>query len=91
MAKYIPEKTNLNDVEYYYSVIRSNLKRLRKKYGYTQQDIADMIGSSRQYICDLENTKRCKHITIDFLGRIADALEVDIREFFKGASNKKKD
>ena len=83
MRKCIEEKTNLNNVEYYYNIVRKNLKRLRKKYGYTQQDIADLIGGTRQYICDIENTKRCKHVTIDYLGLIADALEEDIREFFK--------
>ncbi len=83
MKKYIKMKNNLHDVEYYYNIVRINLKRLRKKYGYTQQDIADLIGGTRQYICDIENTKRCKHVTIDYLGFIADALEEDIREFFK--------
>ncbi len=83
MATYIEEKTNLHNDEYYYSVIRTNLKRIRKELGYTQQDIADMIGSTRQYICDVENEKRYKHITIALLGRIADALEKDIAEFFR--------
>ena len=47
MRKHIEEKTNLNNVEYYYNIVRRNLKRLRKKYGYTQQDIADLIGGNK--------------------------------------------
>ncbi len=88
-TRILQEKTNLHNSEYYFSIVRKNLIRLRKKYGYTQQDIADMIGSSRQYICDLENSNRYKHITIDFLGRIADALEIDIKEFFRSSNDKK--
>ena len=42
-----------------------------------------MIGMSREYICDIENENRKKHVTIAVLGRIADALNIDIRDFFK--------
>ena len=83
MSKFIEEKTNLNDDEYYYMIVRNNLKKIRKSLGYTQQDIADMVGRTRQYICDLENSNRYKHITIALLGRIADALEIDIAKFFE--------
>lgn len=38
---------------------------------------------SREYICDVENEKRKKHLTIAVLGRIADAMKIDITEFFK--------
>ena len=38
---------------------------------------------SREYICDIENESRCKHPTIAVIGRIADALEIDICELFK--------
>ena len=83
MSKFIEEKTNIHNDEYYYSIIRKNLKIIRKELGYTQQDIADMIGSTRQFICDIENEHRYKHITIALLGRIADALEIDIAKFFE--------
>ena len=82
MTRIVLEKSNLNSDEYYYDIVRKNLRKIRKKYKYTQQDVADMIGSSRQYICDIENEKRYKHITIALLGRIADALNIDITEFF---------
>ncbi len=88
-AVILQEKPLIHDNEYYYTLIRVNLRKIRIHLGYTQQNVADMTGSSRQYICDLENLKRCKHITIDLLGRIADALEVDIRDFFRGCNGKK--
>lgn len=72
----------IND-EYYYSIIRTNIKRYRKERKLTQQDLADMTDISREYICDVENESRNKHITISLLGRIAEALNVDIEAFFK--------
>ncbi len=73
----------LHDDEYYYSIIRKNIKKFRLSKNLTQQDLADMIGMSREYMCDVENEKRNKHLTIAVLGRIADALNISITEFFK--------
>ncbi len=72
----------IND-EYYYSIIRTNIRKYRKEKKLTQQDLADMTDISREYICDVENESRNKHITIALLGRIAEALNVDIESFFK--------
>ena len=49
----------------------------------TQQNLADLTDLSREYVCDIENEKRNKHFTIAVLGRIADALQIPITEFFK--------
>ena len=73
----------IKDDEYYYTIIRKNIKKIRQIKKLTQQDLADMTDISREYICDIENESRNKHISISLLGRIADALEVDITEFFK--------
>lgn len=69
--------------EYYYDLIRNNMKEFRRQYNLTQQQLADLAGISRQYICDVESKNRNKHVTIAILGRIADALDLDITEFFK--------
>ncbi len=42
-----------------------------------------MTGMSREYICDVENERRNKHLTIAVLGRIADAMKIEIAEFFE--------
>ncbi len=76
------EKAYIHDDEYYYSVIRKNVKKYRIDRGYTQQDLADMTEMSREYICDIENEKRNKHLTISVLGRIAEALNIEIGQFF---------
>ena len=78
----IKEKSYIHDDEYYYTIIRRNIRKFRIERNLTQQDLADMTELSREYICDIENEKRGKHLTIAVLGRIAEALNVDIREFF---------
>lgn len=77
------EKVYIHDDEYYYSIIRKNVKKFRLEKNLTQQDLADMTEMSREYICDIENESRNKHLTISVLGRIAEALNIDIGEFFK--------
>lgn len=69
--------------EHYYTIIRKNIKKYRKEKKLTQQDLADMTEISREYICDLENESRNKHITIALLGRISEALNINIENFFK--------
>lgn len=73
----------IHDDEYYYEIVRANIKKYRIANNLTQQDLADLSGVSRQYICDIENKNRNKHITIAILGRIADSLDIDIEYFFK--------
>ena len=68
------EKAYIHDDEDYYSIIRKNVKKFRLKKGLTQQELADMTEMSREYICDIENESRNKHLTIAVLGRIAESL-----------------
>ena len=78
MKKNEIKQVKLNDDEYYFSLLRKNVKEIRKSKGYTQQELADLTFLSREYICDIENEKRCKHPSLSVIGRIADALEVEI-------------
>ncbi len=75
-------KAYTHDDEYYYRIIRKNIRKYRLSRNLTQQDLADMTELSREYICDIENESRGKHLTISVLGRIAEALKIDIRDFF---------
>lgn len=77
------EKVNIHNDEYYYTIIRKNIKYWRLQKGWTQQDLADRTFLSREYICDIENEKRNKHFTIAVLGRLADAMQVNIINFFR--------
>ncbi|MGM9878580.1 MAG: helix-turn-helix domain-containing protein [Bacilli bacterium] len=83
------EKAYIHDDEYYYTVIRKNIKKYRLAKKLTQQNLADMIEMSREYICDIENDSRNKHPTISVLGRIADALNIDIKDLFEDVNNSK--
>ena len=77
------ESVYIHTDEYYYDIIRDNIKKYRKEKNLTQQDLADLAGISRQYVTDIENENRNKHITIAILGRIADAMNVNIELFFR--------
>ena len=57
----------VHDDEYYYSIIRKNVKKYRKEKKLTQQELADMTDLSREYICDIENESRNKHLTSFFM------------------------
>jgi len=80
--KKVREKAYIHDDEYYYKIVRKNIKRFRSKLELTQQDLADMTELSREYICDIENENRNKHPTIAVLGRIAEAMNIHIVNFF---------
>lgn len=77
------ETVYIHTDEYYYDIIRDNIKKYRKEKNLTQQDLADLAGISRQYVTDIENENRNKYITIAILGRIADAMNVNIELFFR--------
>lgn len=77
------EKSYTHGNEYYYQIVRKNIRKYRKEQNLTQQNLADMTDMSREYICDIENESRNKHVTISVLGRIAEALDTPISKFFQ--------
>ena len=74
--------TYYNSNDYYYNVIRKNIKKFRKEKHYTHQQLADAADLSVDYICEIESLTKNKSFSIVTLGKIADVLEIDIREFF---------
>ena len=76
------KKKNIYGDEFYYKIVRENIKKYRNLKHLTQQELADMTELSREYICDIENEKRNKHPSIAVVGRIADALDIEITELF---------
>lgn len=73
----------IHDENYYYNIIRKNIRKFRKQKGYTLQALSDKAIMSMDYLAEIESEKRKKSFSIAVLGRIADALEIDIAEFFK--------
>lgn len=80
---HMKERAYSHNDEYYYTIIRKNIKKYRLDKHLTQQELADMTDLSREYICDIENESRNKHLTIAVLGRISEVLKIDITNFFK--------
>ena len=67
---------------YYYDIVRKNIRKYRKEKGFTQQRLADEADMSIDYLAEIESVKRRKTFSLATLGRIADVLEVDIKNFF---------
>lgn len=79
----IRSRAYIHDDEYYYKIVRKNIRKFRLEQNLTQQNLADMTELSREYICDIENESRNKHLTISALGRISESLKVNIGKFFE--------
>ncbi len=67
---------------YYFDIIRYNIKKYREASGLTQQQLADRAGITMNYVAKIESKKMQRGFTIVILGRIADALNIDIKELF---------
>jgi len=72
-----------HDDNYYYNIIRKNIKKYRKLANLTQQQLADRTGISMNYIAKIESKKMQRGFTIVVAGRIADALGIDIKLLFE--------
>ncbi|WP_434169121.1 helix-turn-helix domain-containing protein [Peribacillus frigoritolerans] len=56
--------------------IGKNIKKYRKKLGFTQMELATKANISRSYLGDVENERY--NVSLDVLGKIAKALNIDI-------------
>lgn len=72
----------LNNDTYYYDTVRKNIRKYRKEKGYTQAKLAEDADISLDYLAEIESDKRKKSFSLAVLGRIADTLKVDIKNFF---------
>ena len=72
-------KTKHTD-DYYYDIIRTNIRKYRKKRLHTNKTKAEL---SVDYICEIESKKRKKSFSIATLGRIADVLDIKIEKSFE--------
>lgn len=76
------------DDAYYFNIIRYNIKRIREIKNLTQQHLADKANIIMNYLSKIESTKMQRGLSIVILGRLADALEVDIRELLRPINSK---
>lgn len=63
-------------------VFAGNLRRFRQAQGISQEELADRAGLHRTYVGSVERGER--NISIDNMERLADALEVSLRELIDG-------
>lgn len=70
---------NLSINEKRYIEIGYNIQYYRKHKGLTQEQLAEMLGISRQHLGAIEAPKLVRAVSLDLLFRIADVLEIDIR------------
>jgi len=66
-----------------YTIIGSNIKKYRKKHGYTGEKLAELCNLSYGYIKNLESKKVRATISIETLKLIADKLDEKIIKFFE--------
>ena len=77
------KEIKFHDDYYYYDIVRKNIKKYRRIAGITQQELADIVGISMHYISQIESANPNKYFTLVVIGRIADALGIDIRLLFE--------
>lgn len=76
-------KTRVHNDDYYYNIVRKNIKKYRIEKKFTQQHLSEIADMSLDYLAEIESIKRSKSFSLAVLGRIADALEVPIEKFFE--------
>ena len=54
--------------------------RYRKEKGFSQNELADILGISREHIAKIETAKRC--VSLGLLIEISETLNIPVREFF---------
>ena len=74
--------TQIHDNKYYYDIVRKNIKKYRIEKGYTLESLSEKADMSMDYLAEIESEKRKKSFSLAILGRIADALEINIKDFF---------
>lgn len=66
-----------------YQVIGSNIKYYRKQAGLTQIQLSEQVQISISYLSKIEASGCAKSLSISVLNHIANALDLDITEFFQ--------
>ncbi len=70
-----------NNENYIYELVSKNIKRLRKEKGLTQEQLAEKMSYSTQFISNIES-KNHQTFSLGTLWRLSLVLDIDIRELF---------
>ncbi len=72
-----------NNENYVYELVSKNIKKIRKEKGLTQEQLAEKICYSTQFISNIESTKNHQTFSLGTLWKIALELDIDIAILFK--------
>ena len=78
---------NRNDENYVYELVSKNIKEIRKSKGLTQEQLAQKMDYSTQFISNIES-KNHQTFSLGTLWRLALVLDIDITLLFKEKTNK---
>ena len=76
-----------NDENYVYQLVSENIKKQRKLKGLTQEQLAERMSYSTQFISNIES-KNHQTFSLGTLWRLAVVLDIDIALLFKEDSIK---
>ncbi len=62
-------------------ILANNIVYFRLENGWSQEDLAEVLGTTATYVSNLENAKR--NTRIDYIDLIADTLGVSIDSLFQ--------
>ena len=66
----------------YYNIVRKNIRKFRLNKGYSYKELATKARMSIDFLKEIESETKNKNFSLDTLGKIAEALEIDIKDFF---------
>ncbi len=66
----------------YYNIVRKNIRKFRLNKGYSYKELATKARMSIDFLKEIESETKNKNFSLDTLGKIAEALEIDIKNFF---------
>lgn len=70
-----------NNENYVYELVSKNIKKQRKLKGLTQEQLANLMNYSTQFISNIES-KNHQTFSLGTLWRLALVLDIDIKELF---------
>ena len=78
-----------DDENYVYEIVSKNIKKQRLLKGLTQEQLANKMSYSTQFISNIES-KNHQTFSLGTLWRLALVLDIDIAELFKEEDTKNK-
>ena len=81
---------NRNDENYVYQLVSENIKKQRKLKGLTQEQLAEKMSYSTQFISNIES-KNHQTFSLGTLWRLALVLDIEISLLFKEDTKKSDD